>query len=45
MSCWPVLGGFTAMGLFHEFVTCPDVRLIGVEAAGDGVETGAMPRP
>ena len=33
-------GGSNAMGLFHEFVTCPDVRLIGVEAAGDGVETG-----
>ena len=28
------------MGLFHPFVECTDVRLIGVEAAGDGVATG-----
>jgi tryptophan synthase beta chain len=27
------------MGLFHEFVKEPSVRLIGVEAAGEGVET------
>jgi tryptophan synthase beta chain len=33
-------GGSNAMGLFHEFVQEPSVRLIGVEAAGDGVETG-----
>jgi len=26
-------------GLFHEFVDEPAVRLIGVEAAGEGVET------
>jgi len=33
-------GGSNAMGLFHEFVPDESVRLIGVEAAGHGVETG-----
>jgi tryptophan synthase beta chain len=33
-------GGSNAMGLFHPFLDDPDVRLIGVEAAGHGVETG-----
>lgn len=33
-------GGSNAMGLFHEFVNEPSVRLIGIEAAGEGVETG-----
>jgi tryptophan synthase beta chain len=32
-------GGSNAMGLFHEFVDEPSVRLIGVEAAGEGAET------
>jgi len=32
-------GGSNAMGLFHEFVNEENVRLIGVEAAGEGVET------
>jgi tryptophan synthase beta chain len=32
-------GGSNAMGLFHEFIEEPTVRLIGVEAAGEGVET------
>jgi tryptophan synthase beta chain len=32
-------GGSNAMGIFHEFVDEPSVRLIGVEAAGHGVET------
>lgn len=32
-------GGSNAMGLFHEFVDDEDVRLIGVEAAGHGVDT------
>jgi tryptophan synthase beta chain len=32
-------GGSNAMGLFHEFVGEPTVRLIGVEAAGEGVST------
>lgn len=37
MAC--VGGGSNAMGLFHEFVHEPSVRLIGVEAAGEGVNT------
>ena len=32
-------GGSNAIGLFHEFVNEQTVRLIGVEAAGEGVET------
>lgn len=33
-------GGSNAMGLFHDFVPDTSVRLIGVEAAGRGVDTG-----
>jgi tryptophan synthase beta chain len=33
-------GGSNAMGLFHPFLDDPTVRIIGVEAAGHGVETG-----
>jgi tryptophan synthase beta chain len=33
-------GGSNAMGLFHPFLDEPEVRMIGVEAAGHGVETG-----
>jgi len=33
-------GGSNAIGLFSEFIDDPTVRLIGVEAAGHGVETG-----
>ena len=33
-------GGSNAMGLFHAFVNDVDVRLVGVEAAGDGIATG-----
>ena len=33
-------GGSNAMGLFHPFLDDSAVRLIGVEAAGHGVETG-----
>lgn len=32
-------GGSNAMGLFHEFIEESAVRLIGVEAAGEGVDT------
>ena len=28
------------MGLFHPFLDQPDLRIIGVEAAGHGIETG-----
>ncbi len=33
-------GGSNAMGIFYPFVQDAGVRLIGVEAGGDGVETG-----
>jgi len=33
-------GGSNAIGLFHPFAADAGVRLIGVEAAGHGVETG-----
>jgi tryptophan synthase beta chain len=33
-------GGSNAMGIFYPYINVPDVRLIGVEAAGDGMETG-----
>ncbi|MGB0561841.1 MAG: tryptophan synthase subunit beta [Spirulinaceae cyanobacterium] len=32
-------GGSNAMGLFHNFLEEPDVRIIGVEAAGEGTQT------
>ena len=34
-------GGSNAMGLFHPFLDDTDVRIVGVEAAGHGLETGA----
>jgi tryptophan synthase beta chain len=33
-------GGSNAMGIFHAFIPDAEVRLIGLEAGGDGVETG-----
>ena len=33
-------GGSNAMGIFHAYVPDPDVKLVGVEAAGEGIETG-----
>lgn len=32
-------GGSNAMGIFHAFLDDADVRLIGLEAAGDGADT------
>lgn len=32
-------GGSNAIGLFHEFVPYEEVKLIGVEAAGKGIDT------
>ncbi|GAU24872.1 hypothetical protein TSUD_115960 [Trifolium subterraneum] len=32
--------GSNALGMFHEFIYDTDVRLVGVEAAGLGLETG-----
>ncbi|AKM31912.1 tryptophan synthase subunit beta [Pandoraea faecigallinarum] len=33
-------GGSNAMGIFYPYIDVPDVKLVGVEAAGDGIETG-----
>ncbi|NOQ64794.1 MAG: tryptophan synthase subunit beta [Methyloprofundus sp.] len=38
-------GGSNAIGLFHPFINDADVRMIGVEAAGDGIETGRHAAP
>ena len=38
MAC--VGGGSNAIGIFHRFISDESVRLIGLDAAGDGVETG-----
>jgi len=32
-------GGSNAMGIFHPFVDDADVELVGIEAAGDGLDT------
>lgn len=32
-------GGSNAIGLFHAFLDDPEVRLVGFEAAGDGMDT------
>ncbi|MEO1028734.1 MAG: tryptophan synthase subunit beta [Pseudomonadota bacterium] len=39
MAC--IGGGSNAIGLFHPFLEDENVRLVGVEAAGHGIETGA----
>ncbi|WP_044529873.1 tryptophan synthase subunit beta [Herbaspirillum sp. B65] len=33
-------GGSNAMGIFYPYIDYPDVKLVGVEAAGDGLDTG-----
>ena len=33
-------GGSNAIGLFHPFLDDPEVAMLGVEAAGHGIETG-----
>jgi len=33
-------GGSNAIGIMHPYIDVPGVRLVGVEAAGEGVETG-----
>jgi tryptophan synthase beta chain len=37
--CACVGGGSNAMGIFHRFIDDPSVRLIGLEAGGQGVDT------
>jgi tryptophan synthase beta chain len=36
MAC--IGGGSNAIGLFHPFLDDPDIRIIGVEAAGEGLD-------
>jgi tryptophan synthase beta chain len=38
--CACVGGGSNAMGIFHAFVPDRDVRLVGLEGGGEGVESG-----
>ncbi len=38
-------GGSNAIGLFYEFLNDKDVKIYGVEAGGDGVETGRHAAP
>ncbi len=38
-------GGSNAMGIFYPYIDVPNVRLIGVEAAGHGMETGQHAAP
>ncbi|MBK1632734.1 tryptophan synthase subunit beta [Thiohalocapsa halophila] len=43
MAC--VGGGSNAIGLFHPFIDDADVRMIGVEAGGEGLATGHHAAP
>lgn len=38
-------GGSNAMGIFYPYIDLREVRLIGVEAAGHGIETGKHAAP
>lgn len=38
-------GGSNAMGIFYPYIDVPNVRLIGVEAGGHGLETGMHAAP
>ena len=38
-------GGSNAIGLFHPFIDDEDVQIYGVEAAGDGLDTGRHAAP
>ena len=38
-------GGSNAIGLFHPFIDDPEIRLVGVEAGGSGLETGQHAAP
>ena len=43
MAC--VGGGSNAIGTFYPYIDVPGVRLLGVEPAGDGLETGRHAAP
>jgi len=38
-------GGSNSIGIFTAFVSDPDVRLVGIEAAGEGLESGRHGAP
>ena len=38
-------GGSNAIGLFHPFIPHTQVKMVGVEAGGDGIETGRHAAP
>jgi tryptophan synthase beta chain len=38
-------GGSNSIGIFHPYIPFDDVRLLGVEAAGEGIETGRHSAP
>ena len=38
-------GGSNAMGIFHPFINDTDVTLVGVEAGGHGIQSGAHAAP
>lgn len=38
-------GGSNAIGIFADFIDDPDVELVGVEPAGDGIESGRHGAP
>jgi len=38
-------GGSNAIGMFYPYIQVPGVRMVGVEAGGDGVETGRHAAP
>jgi tryptophan synthase beta chain len=38
-------GGSNAMGIFYPYIPVEGVKLIGVEAAGYGLDTGKHSRP
>ena len=38
-------GGSNAMGIFYPYIDDKSVKLVGVEAAGDGIETGKHAAP
>ncbi len=33
-------GGSNALGIFYDYIPCPETKLIGVEAAGEGLNSG-----
>ncbi|MDN0074279.1 tryptophan synthase subunit beta [Crenobacter sp. SG2303] len=38
-------GGSNAIGMFYPYIDVPGVRIVGVEAGGDGIETGRHAAP